>query len=464
MFSTKRLYLICFFITVSNYSCLFSYIEPHDSSYLLHLAFILFFSSIAAIAYIKKDIFLRSICNKKTIRIIATSLVIFASSSAIFFVVKSQIITEIYSLYSFFITTPKESRAIVFYSEHSGYMPYFEGTINELVNKRKQIICYITSDAEDPILETNSTSIKSFYFNKLLPLVMKIIDCNVFVMTLTDLNQFYLKKSIYPVRYVYMFHSLVSTHLSYHKSAFDAYDVILCTSPYQIKEIRAREKQANLKAKKLVAGGYYRLERIIKNKKFAKKKSPATILIAPSWGPFNVLKTCGKEIISQLLSSGYKVIARPHPETGKRDKQLINSYKDFFCGNKNFTLETSVKTDDSLLAADLLITDLSGVALEYAFGLERPVIFIDLPYNEKNPDYKKLDIEPFEIAIRSKIGSLISLEQTQNIVPLIKKTLSNTKSLAKQIVNIKTESVFELGRSSAIAAQTIMEEKNNYES
>ena len=37
--------------------------------------------------------------------------------------------------------------------------------------------------------------------------------------------------------------------------------------------------------------------------------------------------------------------------------------------------------------ADLMISDWSGVAFEFAFGLEKPVIFIDLPKKINNSDF-----------------------------------------------------------------------------
>ncbi len=50
-------------------------------------------------------------------------------------------------------------------------------------------------------------------------------------------------------------------------------------------------------------------------------------------------------------------------------------------------------TDDSLLRADVLICDISGIALEYVFGTERPVLFLDVPLKIHNPRFKELEKE-----------------------------------------------------------------------
>ena len=80
----------------------------------------------------------------------------------------------------------------------------------------------------------------------------------------------------------------------------------------------------------------------------------------------------GSILVPKLIKQGYRVIVRPHPETLRRDPALVATLASEFGDQPRFEMEKSVATDDSLLAADLLLCDLSGVALEYAFGTERP--------------------------------------------------------------------------------------------
>ena len=194
-----------------------------------------------------------------------------------------------------FKKTPAGEREIVFYSEHGGYFPNFEGLIRELTGRHGKVVSYITSAADDPILGAPPDGVRSFYIRDTLPLQMAFIDCKVFVMTLTDLNQFHLKRSAHPVHYVYVFHSLVSTHMMYRAGAFDHYDSVLCAGPHHVEEIRRREEQQGLAGKQLVEAGYYRLERIRdRYREFTELPSAAsrtTVLVAPSWGEDNILET-----------------------------------------------------------------------------------------------------------------------------------------------------------------------------
>ena len=65
-----------------------------------------------------------------------------------------------------------------------------------------------------------------------------------------------------------------------------------------------------------------------------------------------------------------------------------------------------------------MICDWSGAALDYAFGLNKPVIFIDVPRKVNNPDYQELGVECFEVWIRDHIGVVSS---SSNIIECIHK-------------------------------------------
>lgn len=367
------------------------------------------------------------------------------------------LLKEIKDLHSFFWKTKKEEKEMVFYTEHQGYYPNFEGIIKKLIEKNKTI-CYITSDSTDPILKNQHPKIKAFYINKLLIFLMTSLDCKVCIMTMADLNQFHIKRSLKPVHYVYLFHALVSTHMVYRPGAFDHYDSILCTGPYQIKEIQKHEKLNNLKPKKLIEAGYYRLERIYDAyEKYPKKKSTKkTILIAPSWGTKNILESCGEHLIELLLKIGYKIIVRPHPEAVRRSPDLINSFNLKFGNNPDFTLEKSVTSDDSLLKSDILISDYSGIALEYAFGTERPVLFLDTPPKVNNPKFNELEIKPLELFIRSKIGKIVSPQKLETVPKIIAKLIKNEENYKEIIAKLRKQYVYNFGYSSEIGAEHII--------
>jgi len=371
-----------------------------------------------------------------------------------------RLLKEIADFHRFFWRTPKEDRAIVFYAEHEGYYPYFEGLIEKLINDHNRTLCYITSSPDDPILHRTQSGIRTFYLNKLLALFMAHVNCRVFVMTLTDLNQYYLKRSLNPVHYIYVFHALVSTHMIYRYGAFDHYDSILCCGPHQVKEIRRHEEINSLPAKTLVEAGYYRLERIYDAyQRYSSEKSTSAIkeivLIAPSWGVANILESCGERLVELCLEAGYEVIVRPHPETIRRSPDLVATFASKFGNDPSFTLEMSVASDDSLLRADVLISDYSGIALEYAFGTERPVLFLDVPAKVNNQKFNELGIEPLEVSLRSEIGVVVSLKELESINQVISDLIMNTMVYKKKVAELRKAYVYAFGHSSATGAEYI---------
>ena len=304
------------------------------------------------------------------------------------------IIRELAALWRLRISTPVSDAHIMFYSEQESYYAYFEGLISALKNKLDTNFCYITSDPNDPILNADDSRIHAFYLDKLLPFFLKVVNCRVFVMTLTDLDQYHLKRSINDVHYVYVFHAMNSIHMCYRLGAFDHYDSILCTGPYQVLELSKESELREIGKRELVEAGYSRVERIHSAWKSRREREAQqrTVLLAPSWAANNVLEMHGVELVGSLLDAGYFVIVRPHPETTKRSPEILSQFEGAFGDSEHFLLERSVRTDDSLLRADVLITDWSGIALEYAFGTERPVVYIDVPRkSSQRADTKSLE-------------------------------------------------------------------------
>jgi len=364
---------------------------------------------------------------------------------------------EIKEIYRFLKKTPSNSKDIVFYSEHDGYYPNFEGVINYLTKDKDLQISYITSSAKDPILNTDNKNINPFYINKLFSLFMRLVDSKVFVMTLADLDQAYVKRSLNSVHYVYIFHALVSTHMMYRYGALDHYDSILCVGPHQIREIRKQEELYDLKPKKLVEAGYYRLERIYEAyKNRQQENSKKTILIAPSWGKDNILESCGLELIAALLKNDYKVIVRPHPESIKTAPDLIKKIEREFSSDDDFRIEKSIASDESMLEADVLICDCSGISLEYAFGTERPVLFIDVPVKIKNDKFRELEIEPLELQLRPKIGKLISVDKVPEVSKYVQELIESKDEYGNKLIELRSKLFYNFGNSSEVSGDYIV--------
>ena len=360
--------------------------------------------------------------------------------------------------------TDKE-RSIVFYSENESYTVHFEKLIKELTNVHNLTVCYVTSSKDDPILNSSNAKILSFYIGDGTARTNFFINlkADILVMTMPDLQTFHIKRSkVHNVHYVYVFHSIVSTHMIYRKNAFDSFDTIFCVGKHHVNEISKNEKKYGLPSKKLVEFGYEKLEQLMdeveKNSKIKSiEKNNRTILVAPSWGTTGLIETRGDEIIQTLLDSGYDVILRPHPMTYKKSQKTIKNIEKKFQKNIHFKLELDIRNSNSFFLSDCMISDWSGVAIEYAFALEKPVLYVDMPKKINNHDYNDLEIIPLEEKIRSQIGAIISPLELSNLSSEIENLCLNIDQNRKKIQTIKEETVFNLGKSEKYGAMYLLE-------
>jgi len=360
----------------------------------------------------------------------------------------------------------QDERSIVFYAENKASMNHFQSLIRELTEKMNLQICYITSVKDDPILSTRNQRILPFYIGDgtARTKFFSSLKAKILVTDMPDLGKFHIKRSDeYPVHYIYLFHSMYSVHSYLRKGAVDNYDTIFCVGPHQIKEIRETENVYGLKPKKLINYGYGRLDTLLQKKiNFQTTNSNAKnlIIIAPSYGDNNLLERCGIKLIDILLKSDFKVMIRPHLRTLRDSTELIDSIKKKFGENPNFTLETGVIKFDSLNNSLCMISDWSGISLEYAFTFERPVIFIDVPKKILNPNWSDIALEPIETTIRDKIGHIVSPNNLEEILDLVRILDKNTQDISKLIKEIREKTVYNIGESAKVGAEYIKQLHN----
>jgi len=352
-------------------------------------------------------------------------------------------------------------RSIVFYAENEASMNHFRTLIFELTERMNFQICYITSVKNDQILSSKNKNILSFYIGEgaartkfFLTLRAKIL-----VMDMPDLDRYHIKRSkACPVHYIYLFHSMFSIHSYLRKGALDNYDTIFCVGSHHVNELRTTEKLYGLKPKTIINYGFGRLDTLLQEKeKFAKSDSNLKdlILITPSYGDENLLEKCGIELIDTLLKSDFRVLLRPHFRTLRDSKELIDSIKNKFGKNPSFIFEDGVIPPEYFHNSICMISDWSGISMEYAFTFERSVIFIDVPKKILNPDADDLPLEPIEISIRKKIGHIVSTNNIREIPNIINNLNDNTEDFKKQLKLIRQNTVFNISTSSKIGANYI---------
>jgi YidC/Oxa1 family membrane protein insertase len=357
---------------------------------------------------------------------------------------------------------PLEDRAITFYAEDGGSWPHFEPIVRELTETMGREICYLTSSTDDPILARDDARIRAYEIGEGFgrSYMFQTMEVGALVATVPQLGIRVLPRSRRAEElgstYLYVFHSMVSTHMIYEPDGFDHYDTVLCAGPYMVDEIRRREELYGLPAKELVEHGYGRLDAILAAR--AERRAPSerpVVLIAPSWGPTCIFETCGAAVVRALLEADYEVIARPHPMTAKKTPKALAALSAEFAGHPRFTLDSDVAAQASLHRSDIMVSDWSGAALEYAFGLERPVVFLDVPRKVNNPEYEKLGIEPFEASVRERIGRVLAPDAIDRLAGAVAELLRDPDAFRDAIRRTRDATIFNVGSSGRVAAELI---------
>jgi len=370
---------------------------------------------------------------------------------------------ELVNLVRFFSEKNKAKRRLVFYAESSFYYKFLEGFIDYVLDNSDIHVCYITSDPSDPVLKFDRSGFWPFYFDKLLAQVMLNLDAVAIVFTMPDLDNFHLKRSLRGAEHVYVFHGIGSIHLGYSEGAFDGYDTIFCVGPYDIKEFQRHEEICGHKTWNLVKCGYYRLEQIfLEHTKYElaggqNRNEKVNVLIAPSWHKQNILERCIGDLVCGLSPDRFNLIIRPHPEFLKRNPRQIAQLRNQFGGLHHITFDLNAISERNIHEADILITDWSGIAFEFALGTVRPVLFINTPRRINNLNYQSLGIEPIDSSARNRIGLTVYPTDLQNVAQTVERLMQERSHYAEEIIRFRKELVYNWLQSAAVGGQYLVD-------
>lgn len=369
--------------------------------------------------------------------------------------------------YKRFLKTP--DKKIVFYSEKNGFYKYYKNIIEEIIRRTNIVIHYITSDPEDEVFQMESDQFKPYYVNenRMIVLMMKM-ETEIMVMTTPDLENFQLKRSYVKkdIEYIYVPHDVNSSNLTFHKNALDHFDTIFASGPKNKAEIAEREQKFKLPDKNLVEWGSSVIdnmttayEQMVKEEKNAGvSENQKTVLIAPSWQADNILDSCIEQMLDHLVQTRHRIIVRPHPQYVRHFEARIDAltakYQEY-----DVIFQKDFSSNKTVYMADLLVTDWSSIAFEYAFSTLKPVLFINTPMKIVNPDYQELDTVPIDIELRDRVGISIAVEDVENeIVSAVDKLLADEQFSPASMQKLKEQYIYNVGESGKVGAKYMIEQ------
>ena len=99
----------------------------------------------------------------------------------------------------------------------------------------------------------------------------------------------------------------------------------------------------------------------------------------------------------------------------------------------------------------MMVSDWSGAATEYAFALEKPVIFVNTDQKIRNPDWRRIGLPGFEDVIRHEIGHVVEPSAMSALTKAIEDLTLRT-DIASRIRDARARSIFNVGSSIGVAA------------
>ena len=187
------------------------------------------------------------------------------------------------------------------------------------------------------------------------------------------------------------------------------------------------------------------------------KGDKPTVLIAPSWQKDNILDSCIENILDELKGQDYNLIVRPHPQYVRhfdgRIDALIEKYK-----ADGIVVQDDFSSNSTVYTADLLVTDWSSIAYEYAFSTLKPVLFINTPMKVVNPDYKELDSVPIDIELRYKVGISLEEDQMNKVKDAVNELLNNNRFAPDAMEKLRDDYIYNVGQSGKAGAKYIIDQ------
>ena len=133
---------------------------------------------------------------------------------------------------------------------------------------------------------------------------------------------------------------------------------------------------------------------------------------------------------------------------------ITDRYADKVGDKLSFELDFS--HNKSVYSSDLLITDWSGIALEYCFATKRPAMFVNTKLKCMNPNWEKIDCIPTEISLRDQVGVSVNKEDLENCDTVVNTLLKSSEQYEKIITDTLNNHLYNIGTAAEAGADYIL--------
>ena len=127
-----------------------------------------------------------------------------------------------------------------------------------------------------------------------------------------------------------------------------------------------------------------------------------------------------------------------------------------FGDNPLFTVDNTYASSTALVESDLVLSDWSGAAHEFALGLLRPAIFVDTPQKAHNDSHSQLDIECYEDVVRADLGALVGVNEVTSLPDVVTSLIDERVEWRQRLELVRDQVLFNPGNAVQAAGKQIL--------
>lgn len=352
---------------------------------------------------------------------------------------------------------PVDDKGIVLFSEGRDYWLTFKPIIDALL-ARGQPFRYLSMDVEDPALAIDDPNMDSRYIGRGAIAFGRVAAARGSVMLATTPNigcpDFPIPKPSNIDCLVHVMHGCCDISY-YRRHSLDYYDAVFILSRAMEKSVRRLESLRGLPAKECVVAGTPNMDDMANT--VAKRTEPndkPVIVLAPTWGLKGFLRRFGTDFIEALAATGeYRLILRPHPQSWKKEPRFMDEVVRTLSRHQCVRVDKSLSPAETMRAADLLISDISGIRFEFAFLYERPVITLK-GAGAEDAQFEAADLDcSWEDEAERRIGAVVEPDAVADMPAIVKNALAMP---AAALADVRDTYIAHLGRSGEVIADWLI--------
>ncbi len=317
---------------------------------------------------------------------------------------------------------------IVIFSDDKRYWSVFRPICREFDSRGIDVV-YYTASPDDPCLENEFRHIKASFIGEGNKAFSKLnfLNARIVISTTPGLDVYQWKRSKNVDYYVHVLHAAGDV-VAYRMFGLDYYDAVLTSADFQEEDLRRLEKLRGLPEKEIRKVGIPYMDDMLKRLDESKNESKddeTTVILAPSWGINSIFNRFGDTIIDALIETGYNIIVRPHPQSFTSEKAMIDGLMAKYPETEKLKWNRDNDNFDVLRNSDIMISDFSGVILDYVLVYDKPFIYADADF-----DVSPYDVWWFNEPLRmveayGEVGKKLEMDSLSNMKQLIDSCISS---------------------------------------